>query len=99
MEHKVEIGGKEYVFKRATLGLEIEVEELKEGLIEALKVMRDPGGKEKIRDLWQKVVALVIVDPDEAVADALSVTQGEMIDLFLSFREAAQTFNVKPTNG
>ena len=99
MVHKVEVGGKEYEYKRPVIALERLVRKVNGELAEAMKASDTDEGYAKCADLWRAAVTLMLIAPDEAVLSLDNVTVGETVDVFLSFFEAAQTMNVKPKAG
>jgi hypothetical protein len=100
LEHKIEIGDKEYVYNRPIIKLERQVRklfnEVKAGFDKAPDedaAIAEMGAK------WREAVKIMVKEPDEAILDIENVTAGEVGDVFVSFFVAAATMSEKPKSG
>jgi hypothetical protein len=99
LAHKVEVGGKEYEYKRPVLALERKARIVAKLISEKIADAENEETFGIVSGLWREAVQLMIQNPDEAILDLGNVTSAELWGVFEGFFVAAQTKNEKPPAG
>jgi hypothetical protein len=99
LEHKVEVGGKEYVLNRPVISVERKVRALASEMSEKMPGIDSEEGFSELKRLWREIATLTLKEPDEDVLDFGNVTDGETADICADFFAAARKTKERPPVG